>query len=199
MIALFIKKVASYMRCENDIRKGNVLLLEAKCNNWLGMWKVTGKCQYLADGLRRIENLYYELHPMLLEMRRCNRLPTLNKGKGSLAMDELCELHNLWLKMLPMTPYLSSVIQKSRHLSLIRRCALGLWGHCKRLRSNSGTNTEAELVRLITFFESSRVFKSNSRFSTMEDNTFWALANVKKDVLVGGTKDSEKNSVPVPV
>ena len=58
MCALFLKKTESYLRCKKAIRKSDVLLIEAETNEWLGMWKVCGKTNYLNAGLQRIENLY---------------------------------------------------------------------------------------------------------------------------------------------
>ena len=128
MCALSLKKTKSYIRFKDAIRKSHVLLMEAETNKWLGMWKVTGKLQYLNAGLRWIENLYTKLNPIMLQGMRENRLPVLNHGRGAQSFDVLCELHNLWLKQLPMTVHLDSVIAKSRHLSLVRRCAVELWG-----------------------------------------------------------------------
>ena len=78
--------------------KSDVLLLEAETNEWLGVWKVSRKSSYLNARLRRIENLYTKLNAIILQGMRENRLPVLNKGRGALSFDELCELHNLWLK-----------------------------------------------------------------------------------------------------
>ena len=196
LVGLFLKKVSSYLRCTNGIRKGDVLLLEAECNDWLAVWKVTGKTNYLAAGLRRIENLYYELHPWLLEVLRINRLPTLNKGRGSVSMDELCELHNLWLKQLPLTPHLKAVLEKSKHLSLIRRCAMELWGKNTRIQSSRGTSTEVAMARLVEFFVASPVFARDGGVFKMEDNTIWELVNVKKDVVFEAEVD-EREVAPV--
>ena len=60
--AMFLKMVGSYLRCKDCIQKHDVLLLEEEINDWLGMWKETGKTAYLAAGLQRIENLYYNIY-----------------------------------------------------------------------------------------------------------------------------------------
>ena len=98
------------------------------------MWRVTGKSSYLNAGLWRIVDLYTKITAIILQGMQENRLPVINKGRGVLSFDELCELcelHNLWLKQFPMTIYLDSLIAKSTHLSLVRRCADELWGKGK--------------------------------------------------------------------
>lgn len=186
--AMFILKVDSYVRCKKGIRKHDVLLLECETNDWLGVWKETGKTSYLKAGIRRIENLYYNMKPWLLECQRWNRFPTLNEGRGSLTHDELCELHNLFLKQLPLTPHLESVVNKSKHLSLIRRCALELWGKGKVHKSSTKTSMENEVDVVIEFLEKTDTFGDEKQV-IMNDNVFWSLVKVRAAT---GTDTDEK-------
>jgi len=192
LFAMFILKVDSYVRCKEGIRKHDVLLLECETNDWLGVWKETGKTSYLKAGLRRIENLYYKMNPWLLECQRWNRFPTLNKERGSVTHDEHCELHNWFLKQLPKTPYLKSVINKSKHLSLIRRCALELWGKGKVHKSSAKTSTENELSIVIELLKKADTFGDEQQV-LMEENTFWSLVKVR--AATGTDVDEKKVTV----
>jgi hypothetical protein len=72
--------------------------------------------------MRMCEVLYEESTPQLLELIRRNWLDILNHNKGAIAPDDACEKINLWTNLLPFMLYLETLVKKTEHLTLARRC-----------------------------------------------------------------------------
>jgi hypothetical protein len=56
--------------------------------------------------MRMCEVLYEESSTQLLELIRRNWSVVLNRNKGAIAPDNLCEKINLWTKLLPLKLHL---------------------------------------------------------------------------------------------
>ena len=95
-----------------------------------------------------------------------------------------------------MSMYLDNVIAKSRHLSLICRCAHILWGNKRHLRSNAESGSEIEVECMTKFFSSTLVFINNSTATTVDDQTFWFYVKVKNDFTPGDDLCMEKSALP---
>ena len=93
----------------------------------------------------------------------------MTEGKGHMAFDQVCELLMCWLKRFPSTPFLPSVINKSKHVSLIRRCALELWGKGLQYSSSRLTSNESEVKRIMEVFRASRILDPSDDVVTMDD------------------------------
>ena len=96
-----------------------------------------------------------------------------------------------------MTVHLDSVIAKSRHLSLVRQCAVELWGKKKRLVSNSTSGSDNKVTHMAAFVLTTLVFRANETPKKMDELTFWSLDKVKKDVSgLDGLNETQMKSLP---
>ena len=194
MMALFVMKMDAYCRCKFGIRKGDSILLEKEGCEWMPMWKVHGKNNYLQATLRRIETLYgTKLSSSERETMRRNRFCRLTPGKGCLANDELCELVNMWLKTMHTTPCFENVCEKSTHLPVLRRCATEIWGDqtCWSTRiPNAGNDYEV----ISNILRRERVFDTTVGEREYDRNTFWRYVQPEKKIVLT-VRDKKKTVV----
>jgi hypothetical protein len=124
--ANFMKEFSSFERLDRAIRIGDAVVCEKEFLESLPRYKAMNKFRYVNGVLRMSEVLYEELSPQLLKLIRRNWSVVINRDKGAIAPDDVCEKINLWTKLLPFTPYLDSLVKKTEHLSLARRCAIDI-------------------------------------------------------------------------
>ena len=140
-----------------------------------------------AARIRRIENLHYELKPILLRLSKITVCQHWIQGHGSLAIHELYKLNHPWLKMLPMTPHISIAIMIKMYIviSLFLPPSLPPWtmGKHKHQYLRGGTTTETELFCLVKCVESSQVFKHKP-----SPIFKWTMVNVKEHNILEGNK-----------
>jgi hypothetical protein len=191
--ARFIELMDSYDRFKNAMREGDPLIIEKENVEWIPRWKATGKPRYFEASMRKIETLYEKVSRPVLEIIRRNRFIRLNEGRRMITFDELCELMNLWMKELMATPFFSTVVKYSEHLSLLRRCGFQTFGS-NMLKSSIAPGREKEYVILKGFFERSGLFVDEP--FEMTGNAFWKHVLFSKRT---PTNDREKRKEDIPL
>ena len=72
IIAMFLLKMESYLLCKYAIHKSDPIIAKQEGCESLSIWKVHGKQNYLEAALHRIETLYYDMDPWMLEVMPLN-------------------------------------------------------------------------------------------------------------------------------
>jgi hypothetical protein len=139
--------------------------------------------------------LHEESSPQLLELIRRNWSVVINRDKGAIAPDDVCEKINLWTKLLPFTPYMDRLVKKTEHLSLARRCAIDIHDGVD-VRSSKAPKRDDEYDRLFAFFDRCELFDAGNRCRDLSDNLFWEFVILNRESETNRT-DKEKESVPL--
>jgi hypothetical protein len=108
------------------------------------------------------EVLYKESSPQLLELIGCNWSVVLNHNKGAIAPDDVYKKINLWTKLLPFTPFLETLVKKTEHLSLTRRCGFEIHDSYDT-KSLTASKKWDEYNWLFSFFERCELFEDTDR------------------------------------
>ena len=194
MVALFLKDVGSYKRCQDGIRENNYWILVIESCKWMGAWKLFNKTTYLTLQSEYIELFYgKDFDPWLRETARRNSMCVFTDRLRSVAMDEACEIFNAWLKKPAATTYLSVQCLRSRHIMFERKCAGTIFGVHKRGRE-AGASEAANLLLIESVLHKAGIFHSHDKV-TMTDDYFWSL--IKKRTKVGSENDKQKEEVPL--
>lgn len=90
----FMDMATEYEIFCNSIKCGDAYTVELLLVDWIPVWHVSSKHRYFNLSLRMVEVLYGDLTSVQLEEVRRNRFIRMHKGKGSVAMDDFCEILN---------------------------------------------------------------------------------------------------------
>ena len=133
MVALYLKSMRRYLRCDKAINKHDVWHLEIESAHLMRIWKIFGKPTYLKLQCEFMERAYNDdiLPPVLREMMRANNLCVRSSGR-SVAFDEQNEHQNLRIKKTHKSDSLELAIKRSRHVVMGAKAAIELWGARKR-------------------------------------------------------------------
>lgn len=128
-------------------------------------------------------------------MIRRNWSVFLNRDKGAIAPDDVCEKINLWTKLLPFTPYMERLVKKTEHLSLARRCGFEIHDGYD-VKSSTAPKREEAFERLYNFFERCELFHDAERGRVLQNNSFWDFVNLNREKETNPS-DREKETVPL--
>jgi hypothetical protein len=195
VVALFLKMQEAYLRSSGTIRKSHFWMGEAENVRWHPAYKLTGKDNYVTEGLYRNDLLYGPLTTdLMLEHMRVNRYFVMSEDGGAMSMDELNELVNLWIKGCHSTEDFSKICDRSRFLMVIRKCAFETFGVKKRHRGTSQKATQEEgIASALEFFRQAEIFVDSNRSREMTNDFFWAFVKVQK--ATGTEKDAARENV----
>jgi hypothetical protein len=201
MISMFLVKMESYARCKFSVRNADAITMEKEGCEWIPYWKQSGKKQYFQAGIRRIETLYKsllngEISEEDFEIMRRNRFCRLTLGKGALAMDELCELMNYFMKSVVYSPYFDTTCERSKHVPLMRRCAIELWGHTEP-RSSVSCGSTSDYKLILEMCNNERIFSDEIGARILDETCFWRFIKQDKSQKGGSTRQRAKDSVPL--
>jgi hypothetical protein len=158
----FMKEFGAFEQLDSAIRCRDVIICEKEFLESLPRYKASNKFRYGNGVMRMSEVLYEELSPRLLELIRRNWSVVLNHHKGAIAPDDVCEKINLRTKLLPFTPYLETLVKKTKHLTLARRCGFEIHDDYDTKSSIAPKRADA-YDRLHTFFEHCELFQDEGR------------------------------------
>ena len=143
----------------------------------LPFWKMNGKSNYVEACLRRIYTLYGGLlsgniSEEEFETMRRNRFCRLSVGKGAIAMDEACELFNWYMKCLKYCPYFETTCDRSKHMPLMRRCGIELFG-LKTPTSSVPPTKINDYDTISSVLEKEKIFHMNVGVRILDEKTLW--------------------------
>jgi hypothetical protein len=121
VIAMFLKAEESYLRGCGTIRKSNFWMGEHENVRWHGAYKISGKDNYVQEGLYRNDLLYGPLmNDVMLEwLRSVNRYFVMSEDGAAITMDELNEFVNLWIKGCHSTEDFTKICNHLKHLMVL--------------------------------------------------------------------------------
>lgn len=92
VVALFLKSEEAYLRSSGTIRKSNFWLVEHENRCWHGAYKLSGKDNYVNEGLYQNDLLNGPMMTdIMLECLQLNRYFIMTEGGRAMTMDELNE------------------------------------------------------------------------------------------------------------
>jgi hypothetical protein len=113
----------------NSIRSGDRLTQEFILNEWIGIFSMLNKKNYLEIALNTIDRNYSEIAYEDLEECRLNSFVRYNKGIDKdgrnfycVALDEAQEIFNSWTKKMPLGTDEDSWVKNSKNLMFVRQC-----------------------------------------------------------------------------
>jgi hypothetical protein len=129
MVALYLKSMRRYLRCDKSINKYDVWHLEIESAKLIAIWKTFGKPTYLKLQCEFMERCYNNdiLDPVHREIMRTNSFCVRSSGRA-VAFDEENENQNLRIKKTPKTDSLELSVKRSRHVVIGTKAAVELWG-----------------------------------------------------------------------
>jgi hypothetical protein len=195
LAANFMKEFAAFERLDSSIRCGDAVICEKEFIESLPRYKASKKFRYGNGVMRMCEVLYEESSTQLLELIRRNWSVVLNRSKGAIAPDDLCEKINLWTKLLPFTPHMERLVKKTENLSLARRCGFEIHDGYDVKSSTAPKRAEA-YDRLLAFFERCQLFHVGERVRKLHDNSFWEFVVLNR-ASETQRNDRDKETVPL--
>jgi hypothetical protein len=199
MVALFLKAMRCYLRCDKAINKHDVWHLEIESTNLLPIWKTFGKTNYLKIQCEFMERCYDDklLPPIYREIMRANNFCVKSSGHA-VAFDEQNENMNLRIKRCPKADSLDMAIRRSRHLIVGGKGAKELWGDRKRKNTTTdsirGNSLEDDVALLEQLLLRSNIFMTHDK-TKMVKEYFWDHVRPNTNP-VGSQRDHDRTSVP---
>jgi hypothetical protein len=199
MVALFLKAMRCYLRCDKAINKHDVWHLEIESANLLPIWKTFGKTNYLKIQCEFMERCYDDklLPPIYREIMRANNFCVKSSGHA-VAFDEQNENMNLRIKRCPKADSLDLAIRRSRHLIVGGKGAKELWGDRKRKNTTTdsirGNSLEDDVALLEQLLLRSNIFMTHDK-TKMVKEYFWDHVRPNTNP-VGTQRDHDRTSVP---
>jgi hypothetical protein len=193
---MFLKTEESYLRGCGTIRKSNFWLGEHENVRWHGAYKISGKDNYVQEGLYRNDLLYGSLmSDVMLEWLRVNRFFVMSEDGAAMTMDELNEFVNLWIKGCHTTEDFAKICNHSKHLMVLRKCAFETFGVKQRRRGARQDASQQEGIHRATeFLCAADIFPLNMEMEReLEDDFFWNYVVVPK--ATGTEKDAKRENV----
>ena len=152
-VNLLTKHVASYPRCRNGVKNGNVWLMEVEGCRWLGAYTMLGKNNYSTETCYRMDTLYgpHTIQPEGLEWKRKNLLVIMTEGGHAISLDELNEFLMERRKGSVISPNFTTVCTQTRYVMTSRACAFDTFGN--RNRRTVKPSEENDVTKLIELVE----------------------------------------------
>jgi hypothetical protein len=200
MVALFLKSMRCYLRCDKAINKHDVWHLEIESANLLPIWKTFGKNNYLKIQCEFMERCYDDIlfPPIYREIMRANNLCVKPSGHA-VAFDEQNENMNLRLKRCPKVDSLDLAIRRSRHLIVGGKAAKELWGDRKRKKITTdrirGNTLEDDIALLEQLLVRCNIFMTHEK-TKMVKEYFWEHVR-PNDSPVGSRRDHDRTDLPL--
>ena len=146
-LANFVIIAREFRLFVKSYRRGDSIAVESIMASWLPIWNACDRKNYCKLSILQMENLYDRLKFSQLQRLRMNRFVRLYKDdvKGEhqwgrmLATDDMCEILNDWLKVMPTAETAEAWQELSYLVGVGRRCIR----HTDVYYNNSKENTKA--------------------------------------------------------
>jgi hypothetical protein len=180
MIALFLKSMRCYFRCDTAINKHDTWHLEIESANLMPVWKMHWKTTFLKLQCEYMKCCYNNelLPPVYREIMRASNFCVKSLGRA-VAFDEQNENQNLRIKKTPPTNLLELSIKQSRHVMVGDKAAKEMWG-MRKPRKNAdmiqGTTLESDVMELEKLLATCNLFVTHNN-TKMDREYFWKNVN----------------------
>ena len=162
-------KKQKFWSCEHE----NVL--------WQGSYKLSGKNNYMQEGMHRMETLYGEsMSDYDLELLRCNRFFKMMKNGSAMSLDDVNESYNLWLKKCLNHGDLSENIKRSKYIASLRCCAYECFGYREKKSKRLEASKRVNVTKLRGLLERVELFQDPNNEREFDEDFFWSRVQMPK-------------------